>query len=42
MKETKIGFCIPDFDPIRLKDFLSSNDAGKWGSDPNTENRLTE
>lgn len=37
MKETKIGFCIPEFDPIRLKDFLSSNDAGKWGSDPNGE-----
>ncbi|MBS0646993.1 MAG: restriction endonuclease subunit S [Verrucomicrobia bacterium] len=37
MKETKIGFCIPEFDPIRLKDFLISNDAGKWGSDPNGE-----
>lgn len=41
MKETKIGFCIPDFDPIRLKDFLSSNDAGKWGSDPNNENDIS-
>lgn len=40
MKETKIGFCIPEFDPIRLKDFLSSNDAGKWGSDPNGENDI--
>jgi type I restriction enzyme S subunit len=40
MKDTKIGFCIPDFDPIRLKDFLSSNDAGKWGSDPNGENDI--
>jgi len=34
LKETKIGLCIPDFDPIRLKDFLVSNDAGKWGADP--------
>ncbi len=40
MKETKIGFCIPDFDPIRLKDFLSSNDAGKWGADPTGENDI--
>lgn len=40
MKDTKIGFCIPDFDPVRLKDFLSSNDAGKWGSDPNGESDI--
>jgi type I restriction enzyme S subunit len=38
---TKIGFCIPEFDPIRLKDFLSSNDAGKWGSDPNDDNGIS-
>ena len=41
MKDTKIGFCIPDFDPIRLKDFLASNDAGKWGSDPTGENNIS-
>lgn len=41
MKETKIGFCITDFYPIRLKDFLSHNDAGKWGSDPNGENDIS-
>ncbi|MFD1096247.1 restriction endonuclease subunit S [Salegentibacter chungangensis] len=40
LKETKIGFCIPDFDPIRLKDFLSSNDAGKWGADPKDDNSI--
>lgn len=41
IKETKIGFCISDFAPIRLKDFLSHNDAGKWGSDPNGENDIS-
>lgn len=41
LKGTKIGFCIPDFDPIRLKDFLSGNDAGKWGSDPKDDNCIS-
>jgi len=34
MKETKIGTCNDDFDVIKLKNFLTKNDAGKWGSDP--------
>jgi len=30
----KLGESNPSFPSMRLKDFLSSNDAGKWGAEP--------
>lgn len=31
---SKLGECNPEFTPMKLKKFLVSNDAGKWGNEP--------